>query len=420
MWQPLQLRRVLLVAAALMLALGQGSTRAATPAGGTISSTQLSTTWQGQFYERAQTLDPILCTSQVLDPTNMICDHFQLTVQTAGTAQVTINWPSPNCQTNPTNLLHVPCASADLNDFDVYVYDSNGVLVESSANTGPGPETTAAFAVTPGTYEVRVIPFDVTLSDYQGTATLAPTAGGGGGQGGGLDPPISISNARVMEGNAGLTNAVFTLTMPQPTISPVTVDYVTADPTTTQTFTAKAGTDYIPQAGTAVFAPGTTRTTISVPVVGNMIPEPDKTFIVRLLLPSPPGVVAKIADPQGIGTIVNDDWGRSVRGWGRIGNVLTGEGTFSLRVVEWGPRGKLTFRQGATRFYSSGLTSISFNDLNHSATIQGTGWNAGRSVTFVLEVADNGVGTLDGFVLTLSDGTRATGPLTSGDIQYRG
>src|SRR5438094_1168896 len=107
-------------------------------------------------------------------------------------AQVTINWPSPNCQSNPTNVLHVPCASGDLNDFDVYVYDSNGVLVESAANTGPGPETTPAFAVTPGTYEVRVVPFDVTLSDYRGTATLTPTAGGSGGQGGGLDPPVSL------------------------------------------------------------------------------------------------------------------------------------------------------------------------------------------------------------------------------------
>jgi hypothetical protein len=198
------------------------------------------------------------------------------------------------------------------------------------------------------------------------------------------------------------------------------VNYVTADPTVSQTFTATAGSDYLPQSGTVVFAPGQTRATLSVPVLGDLTPEQNETFIVRLILPSPPGVVAKIEDPQGIGTIVNDDWGRSVSGSGSIGNAVTGAGTFSLRAVEWGTRGKVTFRQGATRFYSSGLTSISFNDLNHSATIQGTGWNAGQSVTFVLQAADNGVGALDGFVLTLSDGSRASGPLTSGDVQYRG
>jgi hypothetical protein len=131
-------------------------------------------------------------------------------------------------------------------------------------------------------------------------------------------------------------------------------------------------------------------------------------------------VVAKIEDPQGIATIVNDDWGRVISGSGKVGNALTGEGSFSLRAVEWGTRGKLSFRQGATRFYSTGLSSISFNDVTHSATIQGSGWNAGHSVTFTLEAADKGLGTLDTFVLTLSDGTRASGPLTSGDIQYRG
>jgi hypothetical protein len=420
MRQPLQLRRVFLVVAALLLALGQGSARAATPPGGTVSSTQLSTAWQGQFYARAQTIDPTLCPEQALDPTNTICDHFQLTVASAGTAQVTIDWPSPNCQANPTNLLHVPCTPAGISDFDVYVYDSAGVFVAGSANTGPGPETTEPFAVTPGTYEVRVLPFDVTLSDYQGTATLTPTPTNGGGQGGGLDPPVSISNARVTEGDTGTKNAVFTLTMPYSTISPVTVNYVTADPTVDSTFTASAGTDYLPQSGTAVFAPGTTRTTIAVPVLGDLAPEQSETFIVRLLLPAPPGEVAKIEDPQGIGTIVNEDWGRTIIGSGKVGNALTGEGSFSLRAVEWGSWGKVTFRQGAVSFYASRITSIAFNDLTHGATIQGSGWNAGHSVTFTLQLADNGVGTLDGFALTLSDGSRGSGPLTVGDVSYRG
>ena len=63
MRQPLQLARVFLVVAAMMLAFafGQGSARAATPSGGTISSAHLTTTWQGEFYTAAAVPDPILC-----------------------------------------------------------------------------------------------------------------------------------------------------------------------------------------------------------------------------------------------------------------------------------------------------------------------------------------------------------------------
>jgi hypothetical protein len=401
MRQPLQLRRILLVVAALMLALGQGSARAATPPGGTVSAANPTTSWQGEFYTATSVPDPILCPPGAVDPINLICDHFELTVQTAGTVGVTINWPSAD------------------DDFDLYVYDSTNTIVASSADVGTTSES-VTFAADAATYEVRVIPFNVVASAYSGTATLTPTGGGGGGTGGGIDPPISISNARVNEGDSGTTNMNFTLTLDHATISPVTVNYVTADPTVDGTFTATAGTDYVPQSGSAVFAPGTTRTTIAIPVLGDLTPEQNETLIVRLFLPDPAGVVAKIEDAQGIGTIVNEDWGRTVSGSGKVGSALTGEGSFSLRAVEWGSRGKLSFRQGAVNFYSGQFTSITFNDLTHGATIQGSGWNAGHSVTFTLEATDKGLGTLDGFVLTLSDGTRASGPLTSGDIQYRG
>jgi len=250
--------------------------------------------------------------------------------------------------------------------------------------------------------------------------TAGPGFGGGGGQGGGIDPAVSIGNARIAEGDYGTRNMTFPLTLDHATIAPLTVNYVTADPTVTTDPTATAGIDYVPQAGTVVFAPGQTSATLTVPIIGDLTPEPNQTFLVRLFLPDPPLVVARIADAQGVGTIVNDDWGRVVRGSGKVGNALTGEGSFALRATEWQHWGKVTFRQGAVRFYSSQITSITFDDLTHSARIEGSGWNAGHSVTYVLEVADNGVGALDGFALTLSDGSRGSGPLTSGNIDYLG
>ena len=403
MWQPLQLRRILLVVAALMLALGLGSARAATPPAGSVSTGSPTVTWQGQFYTAAAVVDPSLCPPAAIDPINLICDHFTLTVVNAGTVGVSINWPS------------------FIDDFDLYVYDSTNTLVTSSANTNTTSRRLPRSRPRPAAPTKSVSSRSTSSPPpTPAGATLTPTGGGGGGGGGGLDPPVSISNARMTEGDTGTRNAVFTLTMPHATISPVTVDYVTADPTVDRIFTAAAGTDYVPQAGTAVFAPGTTRTTISIPVLTDLAPEQNETFIVRLILPAPPGAVAKIEDAQGIGTIVNDDWGRTISGYGKVGNVLTGEGSFSLRAVECGSWGKLTFRQGAVSFSASRITSIAFNDVTHSATIQGSGWNAGHSVTYTLQVADNGVGTLDGFALTLSDGSRGSGPLTVGDVQYRG
>src|SRR4051794_31173385 len=125
MRQPLQLRRVLLVVvAALMLALafGLGSARAATPAGGTVSAGSPTVTWQGEFYTLTALPDPLLCPPAAVDPVNLICDHFALTVTNAGSVGVSINWPS----------------TAD--DFDLYVYDSTNMEVASSADVGTTSE----------------------------------------------------------------------------------------------------------------------------------------------------------------------------------------------------------------------------------------------------------------------------------------
>ena len=63
---------------------------------------------------------------------------------------------------------------------------------------------------------------------------------------------ISIGDVAQLEGNAGLTDFVFTVVQPaQP--QTVTVAYSTADGTATL-----ADNDYIAQSGTLVFLPGTT------------------------------------------------------------------------------------------------------------------------------------------------------------------
>lgn len=111
-------------------------------------------------------------------------------------------------------------------------------------------------------------------------------------------PTITISDVSQNEGTGGATTFSFTLTLSEAVSQSVTVQYTTADNTATA-----ADADYVPAAGTATFTPGSTSTTIDVSVTPDAKYEDDETFFVNLSTPT----FATIADPQAIGTIVNDD-----------------------------------------------------------------------------------------------------------------
>ncbi len=110
-------------------------------------------------------------------------------------------------------------------------------------------------------------------------------------------PSLSIDDVAVVEGNSGITNAVFTVTLGAPSGQTVSVNYATANGTATQP------ADYTATSGTLTFTPGQTTRTITVPVVGEIVPEASETFFVNLS----GATNATIADNQGTGTITNDD-----------------------------------------------------------------------------------------------------------------
>jgi hypothetical protein len=110
---------------------------------------------------------------------------------------------------------------------------------------------------------------------------------------------ISVNDVSHNEGNSGTTPFVFTVSLSDTPIDAVTVVYTTANGTAT------AGTDYLPVAGTTLTFPvGVMTQTVTVPVIGDTLREANETFYVNLTNPSDN---ALIADPQGLGTIVNDD-----------------------------------------------------------------------------------------------------------------
>ncbi len=109
-------------------------------------------------------------------------------------------------------------------------------------------------------------------------------------------PTLFFSDAEIVEGDAGLTEASFTVRLSPSTVA-VTVDFETVDGT------AVAGVDYESTSGQLQFNPGDTEKTILVPVLGDGDPEEHEFFFLR-----PTGVVnATVTDGVGEGVILDDD-----------------------------------------------------------------------------------------------------------------
>lgn len=111
---------------------------------------------------------------------------------------------------------------------------------------------------------------------------------------------FAVNDVTVTEGTGGPpTPATFTVSLlGGPSATPVTVHYATADGTAT------APADYAATSGDLTFAPGQTSKPVTVLVVPDSIDELNETFTLNL---SAPSAGTFIADPQGIGTIIDDD-----------------------------------------------------------------------------------------------------------------
>ena len=133
-------------------------------------------------------------------------------------------------------------------------------------------------------------PVNATMADTQGVGTILDDD----------SPPtvtININDVSQPEGNSGITNMVFTVTLSAATGLPVTVQYATSNGT------ALAGSDYTSFSGTLTIGAGQTSGTIGVPIIGDVLYEADETFYLNLSNP----VGATFGTSQGTGLILNDD-----------------------------------------------------------------------------------------------------------------
>lgn len=87
---------------------------------------------------------------------------------------------------------------------------------------------------------------------------------------------VSVADTATLKGNVGSSDGVVTISLCLPSPDSLTVQYATEDGT------ALAGTDYVASTGTLTFDSGTVAQTIRIPIMGDRLPQGDKSFGVRV------------------------------------------------------------------------------------------------------------------------------------------
>ena len=164
-------------------------------------------------------------------------------------------------------------------------------------------------------------------------------------------PSLTITDISLAEGDVGTTNVVFPVTLSAVSGQAVSVNYATADGTATI-----AGGDYVATSGVLSFPAGTTSQSITVQGNGDLLAEPNETFVVTLS----GAVNATGTTSQGLGTILNDD-----------ASAPTGGAWWD---PSWTARRKITFDNRAS---STALTNFPVLVTLDSTTIDYTKTKAG-------------------------------------------
>jgi peptidoglycan/xylan/chitin deacetylase (PgdA/CDA1 family) len=238
--------------------------------------------------------------------------------------------------------------------------------------------------------------FSVTLSKPSG-ATISRATGTATIRDDDPAPTVSVHDASVTEGAAGTTTtAKVPVRLSAPSGKTITVGYTTSDGTAT------AGADYDATSGTLTFSPGQTSRTVSVPVRGDALDEPDETFTVRLRDPSRTTIARSTATV----TIVDDDPAPSLH----VDDATVTEGaagtvtTVAVPVRLSAPSGRTITVAYRT---ADGTAMAGQDHLAATGTLTFAPGQTRRTVTVTILGDDEHEGP-ETFTLTLSSPTNAT------------
>ncbi|MEZ6127960.1 MAG: Calx-beta domain-containing protein [Planctomycetaceae bacterium] len=142
--------------------------------------------------------------------------------------------------------------------------------------------------------------YSVDVTDT-GTLTIIDNDAGSG------TATLTIDDVTALEGDQGMTEFTFTVTLNGVVDTTVTVDVETGFFTSTDITEVAGAEDFTARSETLTFAPGDTARTFTVQVSGDQRIEQNERFVVNLSNVQSGGRDVQIGDGQGIGTILMDD-----------------------------------------------------------------------------------------------------------------
>jgi large repetitive protein len=225
-------------------------------------------------------------------------------------------------------------------------------------------------------------------------------------------PNLVINDVTVNEGNAGITNATFTVSLSAPAgPGGVTFNIATANGSAT------AGTDYVAQSLTGQTIPaGSSTYTFTVLLNGDTLNEPSESYFVNVTSV----LNAVVVDGQGVGTITNDDPLPSLS----INDVTVTEGNSGtvnavFTVTLSAASGQTVSVNYAT---ANGTAAQPADYTNTSGTLTFTAGQTTRTIT-VPVVGETAPEANETFFVNLSGATNATlsdnqglGTITNDDV----
>jgi hypothetical protein len=164
-------------------------------------------------------------------------------------------------------------------------------------------------------------------------------------------PKLTISNAKVTEGDAGSKTATFVVKLSRRSSKKITVAYATVNGT------AKTPADLIAKTGKLVFKPRQIAKKVAIAVKGDLLDEANETFSVKLKNASR----ARIADSKGVGTIVDNDAlpGVSVSDAAAVDEGNAGTSSMAFDVTLTAPSGRTV----TVNYAASGTSAVVGEDF---------------------------------------------------------
>ena len=233
--------------------------------------------------------------------------HLVITLNTTGQTSINVSYNLRDIDGSADSSVQPVALQYRVGTTGNYTNIPAGFVADASSGPSLATLVTPVSAALPAAAEnqpvvqLRIITTDAVGSDeWIGVDDISITGGAV------AQPALSINDVSQAESNSGMTAFTFNVTLSPASMQTVTVNYATADGTTnpaTGGATCGGSVDYITTSGMLTFNPTVTSQPVTVQVCGDTTAEPNETFFVNLSGASN----ATISDPQGLGTITNDE-----------------------------------------------------------------------------------------------------------------